>query len=322
MRRRGLLVTILTLLITLVATVGQGADAIRLFLDDRELFPDVPPVVEAGRTLVPLRAVVEPLGAAIQWDQPTQTITITGKHTVVMTIGSTAATVDGQTRILEVPPRIEGGRTLVPVRFVAEAFGYTVQWDNTLRAIRLVSPAPPSNIKLELQEVVAAQVDKTNSDNGVEARIIRTGAGVFTAYLGADRQYRLDQRTPAGWITIRTGGTPAEAPQVLRGPDDKAYLLEWYDGSPLVWAASADGKVAQVGALWSKFEPLGWHDAAAAISSEGDIYIVNCGRQPATGGLIEWATFNTATARFGSLQTLTTDSIMRTPSSSRAPTTS
>lgn len=97
---------------------------------------DVLPTSQNGRTLVPLRAIFEALGAEIEWDGETQTITATKDDLAVsLKIGSNSMTVNDQVKELEVPAQSIDGRTLVPVRAISEAFGCDVQWDGAKNAV-------------------------------------------------------------------------------------------------------------------------------------------------------------------------------------------
>lgn len=114
-------------------------------LDGQQLiFTDSQPIIEDGRTLVPLRSIFEAMGATVTWNQDTQTATaVKGNITVILPIGSTDPTVNGQVKKLDVPAKIVNGRTLAPLRFVGEAFGGTVGWDQASQTITIFS-APPS----------------------------------------------------------------------------------------------------------------------------------------------------------------------------------
>lgn len=95
------------------------------------------PVVKSGTTFVPIRAIVELWGGTISWNNDTQTITITlNGNTVALTIGSTTATVNGATVTLSSAPYVSAtGRTMVPIRFLAESLDLTVNWDQTSQSI-------------------------------------------------------------------------------------------------------------------------------------------------------------------------------------------
>lgn len=96
------------------------------------------PVIEDGRTLVPLRAIFEKLGAEVAWDGATKTITATRGDTVVkLTIDNKTAEKNGESVFLDVPAKIIGGRTMVPVRFISDSFGVNVEWVADERCVKL-----------------------------------------------------------------------------------------------------------------------------------------------------------------------------------------
>lgn len=93
----------------------------KVFVDGSKVAFDVPPKVEDGRTLVPVRALTEAMGADVKWDANAKTATITkGEKTIKLTAGSNQASVDGKLITLDVPAKIDEGRVLVPLRFIGE----------------------------------------------------------------------------------------------------------------------------------------------------------------------------------------------------------
>jgi hypothetical protein len=91
---------------------------------------DVAPYIKDSRTYVPMRYLGEILGAEVVWNDAARTVTLTkGKDVVVFTIGSTTYTVNGEAKTADVAPEITNSRTMLPARFVAEAFGAQVGWD-------------------------------------------------------------------------------------------------------------------------------------------------------------------------------------------------
>lgn len=102
---------------------------IEVWVDGSNLPLAVPPEVRNERTMVPIRAVAEALGATVEWDQETATVTMTRAGvTVTMTLDSTTATVNGENVEMNVAPYVINERTLIPARYVAEFFGQTVDW--------------------------------------------------------------------------------------------------------------------------------------------------------------------------------------------------
>lgn len=103
-------------------------------------------MVLGGRVLVALRGVFERLGATVDWEAATQTVlAVRGSIVVELQIGSRQARVNDRVVLLDVPARIIGARTLVPLRFVSEALGATVQWQEATRTVLIATgaAAPP-----------------------------------------------------------------------------------------------------------------------------------------------------------------------------------
>ena len=108
---------------TVVMSIGSS----EIVVDGEKAAIDAAPIVQNSRTYVPFRALAEAFGAEVAYDEATQAVTATlGSNTVVMTIGSATYTVNGEEKTADVAPFISGGRTMVPVRFAAEAFGSKV----------------------------------------------------------------------------------------------------------------------------------------------------------------------------------------------------
>jgi hypothetical protein len=117
-----------------------SAASIKVYINgEQEVFPQ-PPVMENGRTLVPLRGIFEGLGADVKWDNSTRSITATKeKTTVYLKIGSKDAKVNGTTVKIDVPAKVINGSTMVPIRFVSESLGADVKWDANASAVMIES---------------------------------------------------------------------------------------------------------------------------------------------------------------------------------------
>ena len=98
---------------------------------------DVAPKVVNDRTMLPARFIAENLGATVEWDGEKQLVTITGKNekqedvTILITIGSDYAKVNGEDVKLDSPAFVENDRTYTPIRFISENLGATVEWNET-----------------------------------------------------------------------------------------------------------------------------------------------------------------------------------------------
>ena len=113
---------------------------IKVFYNGEKMSFDQPPVMDNNRTLVPLRAIFEKIGAEVDWNSETQTVTAKKDDTTIeLTINNTNAKKNGSVIELDVPAKIINNRTLVPVRFVSDCFGVGVEWDGENRQVILTT---------------------------------------------------------------------------------------------------------------------------------------------------------------------------------------
>lgn len=128
---------ILIVLMLLTLPVAYASD-IGVIVNDTKLCFDVPPMVENGRTLVPLRAIFEALGADVTWDNTTSTATSQKDGvTISLTLGKDVMYVNSAEKHLDAPAEAVSGRTLVPVRAISEAFGCDVAWNQALSVVHI-----------------------------------------------------------------------------------------------------------------------------------------------------------------------------------------
>jgi hypothetical protein len=123
---------------TYTANVSKNADANnkeqtfkgKFTVRGKEINFDVPPVIKEGRTLVPVRAIAESLGAIVNFNSTTNTVTITkDSKTIQIVLGQTKVYVNEQEVTLDVPAESISNRTFVPIRFIAQILGKTVDYD-------------------------------------------------------------------------------------------------------------------------------------------------------------------------------------------------
>ncbi|MBC8102835.1 MAG: copper amine oxidase N-terminal domain-containing protein [Cytophagales bacterium] len=146
---------------TAAASAQSYGNAPRVTVNNEAVaFTGQPPLSQAGRVLVPLRGVLEKLGAYVQYDAQARTVSaIKGNLNLSLPLGGQQATVNGRAVTLDVPAQTINGSTLVPLRFVAESLGARVNFDagsNTV-AINTTSGGP------QVQPPIAS------GDNGVGA---------------------------------------------------------------------------------------------------------------------------------------------------------
>ena len=107
-----------------------GDRSLKVFVNGKAARFDVPPVIKDGRTLVPVRALVEALGATVEWQAETRTVIISkGDTQITLQLESRTALVNGQPVELDVPAKLTNGRTVIPLRFIAQNLGCHVDFD-------------------------------------------------------------------------------------------------------------------------------------------------------------------------------------------------
>jgi len=134
-------VLVIVMFVTLVAANmlmvnARALGEIRVRLDGRYLVFDVPPMIVNGRTLVPFRVIFEELGWEVNWNDETRTASGTRQGlTIELPMTSKMARINGLPVGLDAPAMTWDGRTLVPLRFVAEAGGAEVEWNGVERVV-------------------------------------------------------------------------------------------------------------------------------------------------------------------------------------------
>lgn len=118
---------------------NAAQNPIQVEVDGKVLTLDVPPVTESGRTLVPIRAIVQAIGGTIKWN-PNGTITVDKEgNAITLKVGSKEAYKNQNKVVLDVPAKVINGRTMVPLRFVGEALGLQVGWNSQERKVTVLS---------------------------------------------------------------------------------------------------------------------------------------------------------------------------------------
>jgi len=136
-----ILCAILALSMVCTANAAENADEISVIIDGEKVVFDVKPMLINDRTMVPMRAIFEKLGAFVQWDDETQTAFGTdGNILIAFQINNTLMTksqVSGQNEniILDVPAQLINDRTLVPIRAISEAFECKVDWIDATQTV-------------------------------------------------------------------------------------------------------------------------------------------------------------------------------------------
>ena len=110
------------------------------FIDERGTVP----VIQNGRALIPIRAVIEAMNGTVEWDGEIQTVILThGENVIQLKKDSDTAYLNDVAHTLDAVPEIINNSTMLPVRFIAESLGFKVDWDDSTSTITITD----SNLK-------------------------------------------------------------------------------------------------------------------------------------------------------------------------------
>ncbi len=167
---------------------------------------DIKPIVQNGRTLVPVRFISENIGATVSWNDATQTVGIKTKaKNITLQLGSDQMMVDGAAVTLDVPAQEIGGRTLIPLRALVEALGKEVFWDD--RGLILITDAPVTYDADKINKIIDLLDIRVQAD-GKEIKFfdsevynynveIAKGAAIPTISVISDKEAIVTQGSPA-----------------------------------------------------------------------------------------------------------------------------
>ena len=205
-------------------------------------FADAHPEKVNGRVMVPFRAIAEALGAEVDYNAgaitakkngQTLAFALGGKQlTATDSVGKTVKTVQ-----LDTAPYKKGGRTYVPVRFFAEAFGLTVQWDQDMQTAVLYDRAAlVSDIDSKftvLNKWIKAQ---PSTENARTLHTVATIGAVYTAFdiIDGDKDYKVDVKAE-----ILANGQAVEATVTVDLRVLASYFLDDPQADDVLTAAQA-----------------------------------------------------------------------------------
>lgn len=206
-----------------------GAQTVAVIVNGTTMTFDQPPIERAGRVFVPLRGVFERLGASVVYANGQINATGNGR-TISLQIGSTNATVNGQPVTIDVAPFLVGPRTLVPLRFIAQSLGATVNYNDSNRSVTINSAAaapppgrPPAGGSFSLiarfpaaGSVVHTKTPRLNAQ--FTQPVVASSLHIYvdgqdltsSAYVNASGfHFTLPYAVPFGSHTVRVAGTTA-----------------------------------------------------------------------------------------------------------------
>ena len=166
------IISVVLMLLVIGSSISfTQSDKITIVIDGNTINTDVNPVVIDGRTLVPIRVVSENLGAKVNWNAETKEVKLDFTElgaSVKMKIDSKEYDVNGEVGIMEVAPKMIDGRTMVPIRFISEELGFSVEWDSNTKTVNI---SPEYAIPEEVEKA-ALVLENAIAENYSEEAII------------------------------------------------------------------------------------------------------------------------------------------------------
>lgn len=151
---------------------AESPNDIKVVVNGKQLVLSDPPTIENGRTLVPVRAIFEALGATVTWNSENNSAIGTNEKTkIIIKVDDIYSIVNGESREIGIPARIINDRVFVPVRFISESLGAKVDWDESAKTIFI-----------KLNEMDKSELEANNTDNSGTQNIYEQ-EDVFASFL-------------------------------------------------------------------------------------------------------------------------------------------
>ncbi len=168
--------------LSMMSVPAMAEDVITVTLDGEKIEFDVPPQIINERTMVPVRAIFEAIGASVDWIQETQTvISDMGDTHITLTIDEPVMYVNGEPKELDTPAMIIDERTLVPARAISEAYGLKVDWIQETQTVVIITT--DSDVEPPVEELPADKI-KNSAMHKLAKGIIEKGQ-----YLASENAY-------------------------------------------------------------------------------------------------------------------------------------
>ena len=202
----------------LTATTAFADGDITVSVNGENIAFDQAPIIENDRTLVPMRAIFEALGATVEWDgitrcvTSTKAITQTHSKTVKLTIDSADMHIidsvgnSAETAVvtLDVPAKIINDRTMVPVRAISEAMACVVEWDSEARAVIITTNEAPAQGATSSDDP-ASSYSQVKPENGVNTYVPDLSVGAIDPATG--ELVENAERTTTNYAPVNGGKT-------------------------------------------------------------------------------------------------------------------
>ncbi len=218
-----------------------------------------PAYTVADTTLVPLRVISEGLGATVDWDADTETVTVVyGDTTINLTIGSATADVNGTAVTLLAAPELTDDTAMVPIRFISETLGAAVGWEEEAMRVTITSKSDSSDVSSELAKIDNAAWNY-NADDDVYWQV-----GIQYCANPADLTYEtLGIYVPGAYMNAVDNGDGTYTCTVNADATVGGYTAET---APMVIPVNTPGYSAMSA-------PTGYQSSVASYTDAGFVYV-------------------------------------------------
>lgn len=241
-----IILSFLLLIINMVAVFGNTSDSLVMEINnpvmsvngtDKEIDPGkgTTPIIVNGRTLLPVRAVMEELGGKAQWNGDKQEVKLYyGENIISLTINSQIAYFNDEEKTLDTAPAIINGRTMLPIRFIAECFGFKVDWNNERQTVTITKVVEETTVPAE-SKILVAYFSNTGNTEGIANNIATAmNADIYRIealqpYTSADLDYNTDCRAN------REQKDDSARPEIANLPENIDEYDTIYLGYPIWW---------------------------------------------------------------------------------------
>jgi hypothetical protein len=226
---------------------SSSARDIRVVVNGDQIdFDTIGPRQANGRVLVPLRGVLERLGAYVDWDSGTQTVMATREGMKIqLPIGSHFATVNGDRVRLDVPAVTINGTTMVPLRFLSESLGAEVRWNEQTNTVRISTGDQTASNTTDEDRAERRRQFRSHRSEDYAARNrdpkMPVVESVVTDFSGAtvhrgERIHVTMRATACGRGYFRIRGVVGEVKMAETSPG--VYELDWRSSEPNEYSVS------------------------------------------------------------------------------------
>lgn len=220
----------MTLILGLCAVSASAQEIVSVEINGAEVEFDVPAQIINDRTLVPLRGIFEILGAEVNWEEETETVTAEKDGiSISLQIGSNSLFVNGEEKTLDVPAMVLDDRTLVPARAVAESFGAEVEWDEANQNVIITDESAPDFGAIIQSSSSADSIDYNSIEADFNAQIsMHMNAEYVEMTMSGNVQSIVDTQETFAEFTMSMGGQDDALSQlymVKEGDDYYTYVV-------------------------------------------------------------------------------------------------